>query len=362
MMKDKKPLTGLFCILTGKMEKTVEIEKKILSPAEILYTVSNGKLSFSAFNTGCTVKELFVDTGSKKVDVLLGFDSLKEWEEKSQYHNAVVGRVANRISGASFVLNGKKYILDKNDGNNCLHGGFSGYDRKIWDVHPFNEDKKAGLIFKRTSPDGEQGFPGNLTVEVKYSVFENVFSMEYSAVTDSPTPVNIINHGYFNLNGEGDVKSHFLQLDSSEYLEIDENLIPTGKILSVSSTPFDFRKGKKIGEDSSVFAGENGGYDHCYVTGGDEKSLKRVGVLMGEKSGIKMEIFTNQRGFQLYTGNFLKKVPQKNSKIQDRYSGVCIETQRFPDSVNRPEFPSSVLNPGQVYYSRTDFIFDWNDV
>ena len=256
------------------MEKTVEIEKKILSPAEILYTVSNGKLSFSAFNTGCTVKELFVDTGSKKVDVLLGFDSLKEWEEKSQYHNAVVGRVANRISGASFVLNGKKYILDKNDGNNCLHGGFSGYDRKIWDVHPFNEDKKAGLIFKRTSPDGEQGFPGNLTVEVKYSVFENVFSMEYSAVTDSPTPVNIINHGYFNLNGEGDVKSHFLQLDSSQYLEIDENLIPTGKILSVSSTPFDFRKGKKIGEDSSVFAGENGGYDHCYVTGGDEKSLK----------------------------------------------------------------------------------------
>lgn len=326
------------------------------------WTVSNGSASFSAIEFGCTITNLFVpDKNGQKIDVLLGFDDFDGWKNGTASHNAVVGRFANRIGGASFILGGKKYLLDKNNGENCLHGGFFRFEKQIWKGEPFKTDDEGGIVFSRTSPDGEQNFPGNLKVKVIYSLNKkNQLKIEYFAETDAPTPVNLTNHAYFNLDGEGDVLSHIVCLDSEKILEL-KNMIPTGKILDVSlheNKAFDFRNPKKIAEDFSSVKKDPAtrGYDHCFATKADETKIIFAGFCESENSGIKMNIYTNQRGIQLYTGNWLN-CRGKNGKNQHAQSGICFEAQRFPDSMNHENFPGCILHPGEEYHQTTIYEF-----
>ena len=327
------------------------------------WTVSNGKVSFSAIEFGCTITNLFVpDKNGQKIDVLLGFDDFDGWKNGTASHNAVVGRFANRIGGASFVLDGKKYLLDKNDGENCLHGGFFRYEKQIWKGKPFENAGECGIIFTRTSPDGEQNFLGNLKIKVIYSLNEkNQLKIEYFAETDAPTPVNLTNHAYFNLNGCGDILDHEVFLDCEKILKI-KNMIPTGEFADVSlpeNKAFDFRKSKKIRENFEIVEDDSStrGYDHCFVTKADEKNAVLAGFCKSEKSGIKMNIYTNQRGIQLYTGNWLN-CKGKNGENQRAQSGICFEAQRFPDSVNHENFPSCILRPGEKYHQITVYEFE----
>lgn len=327
------------------------------------WTVSNGKVSFSAIEFGCTITNLFVpDKNGQKIDVLLGFDDFDGWKNGTASHNAVVGRFANRIGGASFILDGKKYSLDKNDGENCLHGGFFRYEKQIWKGEPFENASEAGIIFTRTSPGGEQNFSGNLKIKVVYALNQkNQLKIEYFAETDAPTPVNLTNHSYFNLNGGGDILGLEVFLDCEKILKI-KNMIPTGEFIDVSlpeNKAFDFRKPKKIREDFDAVKSDSStrGYDHCFVTKACETDAIFAGFCRSEKSGIKMNIYTNQRGIQLYTGNWLD-CKGKNGGKQSAQSGICFEAQRFPDSVNHENFPICILRPGEKYHQITVYEFE----
>lgn len=327
------------------------------------WTVSNGTVSFSAIEFGCTITNLFVpDKNGRKIDVLLGFDDFDGWKNGTASHNAVVGRFANRIGGASFVLDGKKYLLDKNDGENCLHGGFFRYEKQFWNGKPFENESETGIIFTRTSPNGEQNFPGNLKIKVVYALNQkNQLKIEYFAETDAPTPVNLTNHAYFNLNGKGDILDHEVFLDCEKILKI-KNMIPTGDFVDVSrpeNKAFDFRKPKKIREDFDAVKADfsTRGYDHCFVTKACETKTVFAGFCKSENSGIKMNIFTNQRGIQLYTGNWLC-CKGKNGGTQSAQSGICFEAERFPDSMNHENFPSCILLPGEEYHQITVYEFE----
>lgn len=335
-------------------------ETKHLSDDVTLYTVSNGRVSFCAMNWGCTMTNLFVPNKSGGVtDILLGYDTLSGWQRGLGSHNAIVGRVANRIRGASFVLDGKSYALDKNDGENCLHGGTVRYEKLLWNAECFSGAEGEGVKFWRTSPDGEQGFPGKLDVQVSYALTEaDELIFEYTAQASEATPVNLTNHAYFNLDGGGTVLNHRLQLDCEQYLESAEDSAPTGKICPVAGTPFDFRTEKLVGADIEAVPHEAGkpfGYDHCFVTGADESALVRVGALCSEKSGISMEIATNQRGVHVYTANFIGGTKGKGGVIHQAHDGICFETERFPNAINEPRFPSCVLRPGETYQHKTVF-------
>ncbi|WP_294429778.1 aldose epimerase family protein [uncultured Treponema sp.] len=336
------------------------IECKKLDGEISLYTVSNGTISFSAMDFGCTITNLFVnDKNGHKVDILLGYDTLSEWKRGMQAHNAIVGRVANRIRGGEFTLDGKKYLLEKNDGQNCLHGGDTRYEKMLWKGEEYSDSEGIGVKFTRKSPDGEQGFPGNLDLCVIYKISEkNELIFEYTGTTDGATPINLTNHAYFNLNGTGSVLNHRLQLDCCKVLESASDSAPSGKIFDVEGTPFDFRTEKKVGAEIEKLA-VNGkdkpfGYDHCFVTSADETHLARVGILSSDESGISMEIFTNQRGVHVYTANYLggKGKGGVNQKMHD---GICFETERFPNAINEPSFPSCVLRPSEKYWHKTVF-------
>ncbi|MBQ9280954.1 MAG: galactose mutarotase [Treponema sp.] len=330
-------------------------ESKKLDDGVVLYTVSREKISFSAMNLGCTITNLFVPnkTGGK-TDILLGYDTLDGWKKGTEAHNAIVGRVANRIRGAAFTLDGADYTLDKNDGENCLHGGKTRYEKLLWNSEPFSDDTGEGIRFTRVSADGEQGFPGRLSLSVTYTITaDNALLLEYMARTDKATPINLTNHAYFNLNGRGSVLSHKLQLDCDSYLELASDGAPSGKILSVEGTPFDFRKEKPVGQDIKEIPPSVRGYDHCMVTHGNEKGLVRFGALSSEESGIKMEMFTNQRGVHLYTANYIGGVIGKGGVRHNAQDGICFETERFPNAINEPEFPTCVLRPEETYCSKT---------
>ena len=349
----------------------MKTERTELENGIFLYTVTNGRVSFCAMNYGCTLTNLFVpDKNGKATDILLGYDSLAEWKAGTEAHNAIVGRVANRIRGAAFSLDGVTYSLDKNDktpvGTNCLHGGFNRFEKMVWQSEAFSADGAAGVRFVRTSADGEQGFPGAVQMTVTYTLTDgDELILEYTATTDKATPLNLTNHAYFNLDGAGAVMEHRLQLDCDEVLELGSDFVPTGKVLSVSGTPFDFRTKKAVGKDvaevvSSHLARTGAdvrGYDHCFVTRADESAVVRLGEVRSEKSGIAMRISTNQRGVQVYTGNFLEGVKGKGGVTQHKYDGICFETQRFPNAINEPAFPSCLLQPDERYWSKTIFSF-----
>lgn len=292
-------------------------------------------------------------------DVVLGFNSIHEYlQADEQYHGATVGRFANRIANGCFHLDGKKYTLQQNNGSNCLHGGPTGLHSKVWDRR-ISFKKKIDFCY--VSPDGEEGFPGNLKVTVSYELTEdNEIVIKYKAETDKKTVINLTNHSYFNLDGEGqgDVLSHILHLPSDHFLPIDENQIPLDSEVSVDGTAFDFRSPKKISQDidkDDVQLKRGNGYDHTFVN--QQPISEAAASAYSPNSGIRLEVFTTEPGVHLYTGNFLSEDIGKSDRKYSSRSAFCFETQHYPDSPNHPQFPSVILEPGQVFESETIYKF-----
>lgn len=317
-------------------------------------------MQLSVLNYGATIRNVVIPAASgKNVDVCLGYDSVAEYAENGGHFGGSIGRFANRISGAAFDLDGKHYTLAVNDPPNHLHGGLNPWDKKIWD-YKTNEQENS-VTFTCKSADMEEGYPGEVHASAKFTLYEDLrFSIEYTAVTDKATPVNMTNHWYFNLNGhyKGQILDHSLKLNTGEYSEIKAGLIPTGKICSVEGTPLDFREEKTIRQDfDKVLATETQGYDHNFVLG-NPGEMKTFAVLHGDLSGITMTASTNMEAFQLYTGNHISERKGKEKSTYSNYSGMCMEPHHFPDAVNRPEFPSAILRPGETYYHHTEFSFE----
>jgi aldose 1-epimerase len=330
-----------------------------------LYTLAAGELSFSITDLGATWTSLSVPSRlGRKDDVLLGASSFAGYSGGRGALGITVGRFANRIGGASFTLDGRTYRLEKNDGDHSLHGGRRGYDKVLWKAEAYEEKDGIYVCFEYESPDGDSGFPGKLQAKVTYGLTKsNEIIAYYRAKADAWTPVNLTNHAYFNLAGEGggSILHHELTLNCSSLLEVDAGLIPTGRLLPVEGTPYDFRSPKLIGRDldAAVRAGAPGGYDHCYVVDGETGKLRPCAKVFEETGGRTLQVFTTQPGVQFYTGNFLKEVPGKAGAVYNRHDGFCLETQHFPDSPNRPEFPDSIFGPGRDYSERAVFAFSW---
>lgn len=327
-----------------------------------LFTVSNGRMSFSVSDFGCTLTSILISdkkTGLKK-DVLLGHSTLDGYVNSSSCYGTVVGRFANRIGGASFTLDGKTYNLDKNDcGTNCLHGGFDRYEKKVWSAKKIKNSNGLGVEFTRLSPDGEQGLPGNALIRVTYTLsMENEVMIDYVVITDRPTPVNLTNHAYFNLKGTdgGTVKDHELSLLSSKFLELNETLVPTGTICSVDEIPaYDFRNSKKIGQDIDKVGD---GYDTPYIIDGADGQLKPFGVLRSP-DGVSMTMSTTLPAVQIYTANFIEGNIGKFGRVYNKHDAVCIETEGYPDAPNHDNFPSCIVTPQKPYHEQTVYRFSF---
>lgn len=321
------------------------------------YSLSNSRgLAAEIITYGGTLVSLSMpDRRGKSANVNLGFDTLEEYPAKSPFFGALVGRFANRITRGKFALEGRQYQLACNDGPNHLHGGVKGYDKVVWKAKPFQEKSSAGVAFSYTSPDGEEGYPGTLRMTIAYRLTEeNELSFEYSARTDQPTPVNLTQHSYWNLAGAGLVLDHELTLDCPFYIPVDSELMPTGEVLAVRGTPMDFTTAKPIGRDIGKVTG---GFDHCWVAGRADRSFKRIAVLYEPSGGRGMEVWTTMPGVQFYSGNFLNGLPGAGGAVYNRHAGLCLETEFFPDAVNRPHFPSCILHPGEVYSHKTTHRF-----
>jgi aldose 1-epimerase len=295
------------------------------------------------------------DRNGARSNVVVGFDSLSGYLEKPSYFGAIVGRYGNRIGKGSFRLNDTTYKLATNNGANHLHGGLKGFDKVVWDASP-STDGTPAVTLSYLSPDGEEGYPGNLRTTVKYTLTgDDELLIEYNAETDKATPVNLTNHSYFNLTGDAgqNILDHTLWIDADRYTPVDAGLIPTGQLATVKGTPFDFTQPVKIGERIGQV---RGGYDHNYVlnTGGGE--LKRVAYVSDSVSGRRLEVFTTEPGMQFYSGNFLNgSITNRDGKAIGQHHAFCLETQHFPDSPNKPDFPTTILQPGEKYRTVTKY-------
>lgn len=320
-----------------------------------LFTLKNDNGSIVTIsNYGGTVTSFVTpDKNGKKSSIIIGFDSLHSYLQHPPYFGALIGRYGNRIGNAKFTLEGTTYKLAANNGKNHLHGGLKGFDKVVWDAAIPN-DSIPSLTLKYLSKDGEEGYPGNLQVTVKYTLSDdNGLKIEYSAVTDKATPVNLTNHSYFNLTGDvsNTILNHKLMIDADYYTPVDTSLIPTGEIKPVKGTPFDFTSPKLIGRDIDSV---KGGYDHNWVLNKKDTSLQKVAELSDSISGRSLEVYTTQPGLQFYTGNFLDgSFINRDGKPITLHSALCLETQHFPDSPNKPNFPSTILKPGEVYHAVT---------
>ncbi len=308
---------------------------------------------------GIITKILTPDKNGKFQNIVLGFDKLSDYFENKPYFGAIIGRYANRIRDAEFELNGKKYFLYKNDGKNSLHGGRIGFNKRLWKAQVIENKSFSGVRLKYRSKDGEEGYPGNLDVEVLYTLNDkNELKIEYRAKTDKPTIINLTNHSYFNLldGGVSKILEHFLYINADSYTEVDEELIPTGRILPVKNTPFDFRKPKKIGKDIRKV---KGGYDINYVLNDNGGKNLRLSARVYElKTKRLLEVYTTQPGLQFYSGNFLDgSIKGHNGVRYKKHTGFCLETQHFPDSPHHKNFPSVVLNPQDEYHEITIYRF-----
>jgi len=327
-----------------------------------LFTLSNSKGMVVKITTyGAMVTELRVpDAKGRTANVVLGFDSLEPYLKGHPFFGAVAGRVANRIAKGRFTLDGHEYKLATNNGPNHLHGGIKGFDKVVWKATPFQAKPQEGSIqLTYLSKDGEEGYPGNLVATVIYTLTENnELRMDYSATADKATPVNLTNHSYFNLAETGDVLAHELMINADRYTVTDDTLIPTGEIASVKGTPLDFTRAAAIGSRFSQLTKKPTGYDDNFVLNSGGKSLALAARVFEPKTGRVMEVLTTEPGVQLYTGNFLDgTLTGHNGVVYKQHTGFCLETQHFPDSINHPEFPSTVLPPGQAYKSTTVFKF-----
>ena len=306
---------------------------------EKVYTLKNK----SGFEVSVTSYGGAVTSLKTPGDIVLGFNTLDEYVRNPRYFGALIGRHANRIARGRFSLNGVEYQLPCNNGVNHLHGGFKGFDKREWSV------SKAGHTLHLTyfSKDGEEGYPGNLAAFVDYTLGDNELRIDYRATTDRDTIVNLTNHSYFNLRGAGTILDHELTLNADHYTPVSEDLIPTGEIKSVEGTPMDFRKAKAIGSEINDVAG---GYDHNFVLNNWDGSLRLAARLYEPTSRRALEILTTEPGIQFYSGNFLDgSFIGKNGVAYEKYTGLCLEPQHFPDAPNHPNFPSTVLRPGEEY-------------
>ncbi len=316
-----------------------------------LFTLKNTNgITVDIINYGGIVTALRLpDREGKFDDVVLGFEKLGDYLKWHPYFGAIVGRYANRIANARFKLDGKVYELAANNGNNHLHGGIKGFDRKIWNYDASRYEGGISLMLTYLSPHGEEGYPGNLSVDVIYSLSnDNELKIIFKARTDQATPVNISHHGYFNLKGGKEpALDHKLMINASRFTEVKQDLIPTGKLTRVEGTPLDFREMKPVKRDIGMV---EGGYDHNYVLDESDELLKRAAVLYDPDSGRCMEVLTTQPGMQFYSGNFLDgSLTGKNGIVYNKHWGLCLETQHFPDSPNQNDFPDTVLEPGDEY-------------
>ena len=328
-----------------------------------VYTLTNANgLELKAIGYGGIITSLRVpDRNGRLDDIVLGFDRLDDYLRDHPFFGAIIGRYGNRIARGQFTLDGKTYKLATNNGPNHLHGGTRGFDKVMWKVEPAG---KNALTFSRVSADGEEGYPGNLRVQVTYTLTDkNELQVDYLATTDKPTPVNLTQHSYFNLAGQasGDILGHQLMLNADRYTPVDETLIPTGKLAPVAGTPFDFTRPTAIGariNDPDPQLKNGQGYDHNWVLNRKDAGLQPASRVVEPRTGRTLDIATTEPGIQFYAGNFLDgKLTGKGGAVYNRRTGFCLETQHFPDSPNQPSFPSTILKPGQEYRSRTVFTF-----
>ena len=328
---------------------------KTKSGAEVTkYTLTNTNgMKATVMDYGAILLSLEVpDREGNISEVTLGFDTVTEYEDNSPYFGATVGRYANRIAGGKFTLDGKDYQLAINDGPNHLHGGLVGFDKVIWIAEPFSTGDELGVKFTYTSKDGEEGYPGTLKVTMRYTLTNsNELKFSYEAETDKPTVLNITNHTYWNLAGEGSILDHEVTINADQYTPVDATLIPLAEHAKVAGTPMDFTSTHTIGERIDQV---EGGYDHNYLLNRTGEGLVLAARIYDPKSGRVMEVTTDQPGLQLYSGNFLDgSFPGRGGVVYEKHAALCLETDKFPNSPNRPDFPSVVLLPGERYTHNT---------
>lgn len=333
--------------------------------ASIYTLIGKGGLSASVSDYGATLVSLLApDKNGALCDVVGGYDCLDSYVRASGYQGATVGRFANRIGGACFTLDGKEYKLAQNSNGNHIHGGLEGFDKKIWAVE-MRDGEEPSIVFSYISRDMDEGYPGTLDVQVTYTVTaKNALAIHYQATTDKKTIINLTNHSYFNLGGyaSGTVRDHLLTMDADCYVRTDEKLIPTGEIVPVEGTPFDFRVQKPVGRDIDLPDSDllkAGGYDHCFRFSNESSEILLRATLKDPRSGRIMKMYTNQPCVQLYTGNFLADdgYPFKGGVVKSKQMALCLETQHMPDSVHQEHFTDVTLDAGEIYDYTTIYAF-----
>lgn len=335
-------------------------EQTIKGKKTFLHLLQNANLKMSITNYGARIVSLIIaDKSGKSIDVIIGFDTLNNYLNSSEtYHGTIVGRYANRIAKGKFSLHGQEFQLAINNKSNHLHGGPNGFHNQVWNIDELSNDS---VKLSYDSPHGEENYPGNLHVQLQYHLSaNNELIIDYRAETDQSTIINLTSHPFFNLNGigSGTITNHLLQVNANAYNPVDHSLIPTG-IAPVENTPFDFRQPETIGSRINTKHEQlkhGGGYDHNFVLNGE--GFRSVATATGDQSGISMEVLTDQPGMQLYSGNFMKGNNRIKYNFSDDFrSAFCLETQHFPDSPNQPDFPTTTLEPGEVFASRTIYKF-----
>ncbi|MGB8029557.1 MAG: aldose epimerase family protein [Terracidiphilus sp.] len=326
-----------------------------------IYTLTSGQIEVRVTAYGAHLVSVQApDRTGKMADVVLGYDSLQGYlADNKTYLGGIVGRYGNRIAGGKFTLDGKTYQIPLNDGPNALHGGPKGFNQYVWK----SDEVPDGVEFTLVSPDGDMGFPGTLTVKVRYTLKGNTLRIDYSATTDKPTVVNLTNHAYYNLHGDdqGNILDHKMEIDADRFTPVNSTLIPTGELAPVAGTPLDFRKveviGARIGDDYQQLK-IAGGYDHNWVLNGKIGTLHLAAIVTDSVSGRELTVETTEPGVQFYSGNFLDgSFTGRHGVKYTKHSGLCLETQHFPDSPNHPDFPSTVLRPGETMHSTTTLTF-----
>lgn len=326
--------------------------------------LDNGQgISLNVISYGGIITELKTpDRQGHTADIVLGFDTLADYEQKNPYFGALIGRYGNRIANGQFRLDNQQVTLERNDGDNHLHGGKQGFDKKNWQMQPFSTEHSVGVTLTLRSPDGDQGYPGNLDVQVVYELTKNnLLDIRFEARTDQPTVVNLTQHSYFNLAGQGDILGHELTIPAKQITPVRAGLIPTGELQDVGGTTFDFRTAKPIGQDIAQQDAQLAlgfGYDHNYVLkDAADDQLVLAGRVREPNSGRVLEVWTDEPAVQFYSGNFLDGSLSGKGRVFAHRSGFCLEPQHNPDSPNQPAFASTRLNPGELYQSRIQYRF-----
>ncbi len=349
-------MAGCCCVPSSDFGTTKYGEK-----ARLFTLRGKGGLVMQVTDAGGKVVRLLVpDAAGELKDVTIGFDDISGWEKTDPYFGAIIGRVGNRIANGRFSLDGVDYVLDQNDADHHanLHGGKRGWDAYVWDYEQFEDGDNVGAVFTKTFPDGEGGFPGKVDAKVVYTITpENVWRIEYSATTDKTTPLNMTQHVYFNMNGEGTILDQELMIDADKYLVVDSDLAPVGEPASVEGTPFDFRTFHKVGErinDPDPVLQYGPGYDHNWCLNGE--GFRKVAEFRGDKRAV--EVWTDQPGLQFYAGNFIKDEWKMKGGRPMHYRGwLALETQHYPNTPNRPDFATINLKPGETYSTVTEYRF-----